>query len=136
MFETKDYRVELIYVEDLGECRRVIFHGNYDKPWFAGVDIARCIGYEFPRNFISKFIKKIEPGHVKHLFPLETIKSMKVPKEFKPKVSIYKSTIVDAYVLNLILLNTAKTNFYRNMMADIANKFKTNPSLYSVDYIL
>lgn len=104
MFETKNYRVELIYVENLGECRRVIFHGNYDKPWFAGIDIARCIGYSNASDVVCTLVKTFSKNHVIHLFPLETIKSMKIPIIYKPRAMIYKTTIVDVYGMNMILL--------------------------------
>lgn len=136
MFETKNYRVELIYVENLGECRRVIFHGNYGNPWFAGIDIARCIGYSNARNVVSELIKTFEKGHVVHLFPLETIKSMKVPEINKPRAIICRTTLIDVYGMNMLLLKTTKTDFFKKNLASIGDKFKTNPSLYSVDYIL
>lgn len=136
MFETEKYRVELIYVEDLGECRRIIFGGNYDKPWFAGIDIARCLGYSNPNDVIYKLIKDLGKDHVKRLFPLETIKSMKTLETDKLRDMVYNTTIIDVYGMNILLIKTIKTDLFRKILANIADKFKSNPSLYSKDYIL
>ena len=136
MFETRYYRIELINIEDIGECRRLIIHGDYEHPWFAAIDIARNLGYNAARQSVYELTQSLDGSHIIHSFPMETIKSMKTPPEFKERRMVYRVNCIDVEGLYTFLLGCCKTDFYRKLIAKKCTEFKITKSLYSYDFIL